>query len=161
MGKKIAFVFMLFFTIYLTKAQVAVHKMVTVGYEYQTLNFGEIGGKLLFVSQDDFLVRAGASALLGSSKGEFVALPKVQVDFLLNSQKQRDIMHGYYFMGGVEATTKHLAPKVGIAILGIVDLTVGYGFSIDKKGINGKELKGFNMNFTINIPLVAIHDLTK
>ena len=159
--KKFILLLMFVFGLVCTKAQVEIHKMVTIGYEYQNMNFGEVGGKLLFLSQDDFLVRAGASALMGASKGDFVILPKAQIDFLLNTQKERDVMHGYYFMGGVEATTKHIAPKVGLAVLGILDLTAGYGFSLDNKGIHGKELKGFTMNFTINIPLVAIHDLTK
>jgi hypothetical protein len=70
------------------------------------------------------------------------------------------LYHAYYFLAGAEVTTKYAAPKIGATLFGIVDLTAGYAFSLDKKGINGKELKGLNLNFTVNIPLVLLHDLT-
>ena len=43
------------------------HKLVTVGYVYQNQSFGEIGGKLLFLNNDDMLYRIGASAVMGLS----------------------------------------------------------------------------------------------
>jgi len=46
-------------------------------------------------------------------------------------------------------------------MFGLIDLTGGYAFPIDKPGINGEELKGFNFNFTINLPLVMLHDVLK
>lgn len=143
------------------KSQVTIHKMLTAGYVYQNQSFGEIGGKLLFLKNDNVIFRTGISALLGSANQKFVIMPKIQTDFLLNFEKNIDIFHSYYFVAGAEATNKYIAPKVGLSLFGIVDLTGGYGFSLDKKGINGKELKGLNINFTINIPLVVINDLTK
>jgi hypothetical protein len=130
--------------------------MLNVGYVYQNQSFGEVGGKLLFVKSDDVIFRTGISALMGSANQKFAILPKVQADFLLNFEKNVDIYHSYYFVAGAEATTKHIAPKVGVSLFGILDLMGGYGFSIDKNGVNGKELKGVNINFTINIPLVLI-----
>lgn len=143
------------------KAQVAVHKLVHAGYVYQNQSFGEIGGRLLFLSNDDVIYRIGASALLGSVHKNFTVLPKIQGDILLNSERNVDINHSYYFLGGAELTTKYIAPKIGVSLFGIIDFAGGYAFSLDKKGINGKELKGLNLNFTVNIPLVAIHDLTR
>ncbi|WP_333850682.1 hypothetical protein [Epilithonimonas sp.] len=140
----------------LTKAQVTVHKMLNVGYTYQNQSFGEVGGKLLFLSNDDVIFRTGVSALMGSANQKFAIMPKVQADFLLNFEKNVDFYHSYYFVTGAEATNKYIAPKVGFSLFGIVDLMGGYGFSLDKDGINGKELKGLNINFTINIPLVLI-----
>jgi hypothetical protein len=48
-----------------------------------------------------------------------------------------------------------------VTLFGLIDLTGGYAFPIDNDGINGKELKGVNVNFTINLPLVMLHDLLK
>lgn len=141
------------------KAQFTMHKMVHAGYVYQNQSFGEIGGRLLFLENDDMIFRVGGAALLGSANGKFAAMPKVQGDILLNFERNVDFYHSYYFLAGAEATTKYVAPKIGVTLFGLIDLTGGYAFPIDKKGINGKELKGLNINFTINVPTVLIHDL--
>lgn len=140
-------------------AQLTMHKMVHVGYVYQNQSFGEVGGRLLFLSNDDMIYRLGASALMGVANSDFAIMPKVQGDILLNFERNVDLYHSYYFLAGAEVTTKYAAPKIGASLFGIIDLTAGYGFSLDKKGINGKELKGLNLNFTLNIPLVMLHDL--
>jgi hypothetical protein len=145
----------------LTKAQLTTHKMVHAGYVYQNQSFGEIGGRLLFLSNDDDVIyRLGASALMGVANKEFTIMPKVQGDILLNFERNVDLYHSYYFLAGAEVTTKYVAPKIGASLFGIIDFTAGYGFPLDKKGINGKELKGLNLNFTVNIPLVLLRDLS-
>ena len=140
-------------------AQMTMHKLVHVGYVYQNQSFGEIGGRLLFLNNDDFIYRIGASGMMGSVDGEFAIMPKIQGDILVNTQKNVDFYHSYYFLAGAEVTTKYFAPKAGVTLFGIIDLTGGYAFPIDKKGLNGKELKGLNINFTVNIPTVLIYDL--
>lgn len=155
----VAFTFLVFSFSGLVKAQLAVHKMVHVGYAYQNQSFGEIGGRLLFLSNDDVIYRLGASALMGVANSDFAIMPKIQGDILLNFERNVDLYHSYYFLAGAEVTTKYVAPKIGASLFGILDLTAGYGFSLDKEGINGKELKGLNLNFTLNIPLVFLHDI--
>ncbi|MDO5616433.1 MAG: hypothetical protein Q4G16_09595 [Cruoricaptor ignavus] len=160
MKKYIAFFCFVLFC-FTAKSQLTTHKLVHAGYVYQNQSFAEIGGRLLFLKNDDAIFRTGVSALLGSTNGEFAIMPKVQGDILLNFERNVDILHSYYFLAGAEATTKYIAPKVGVSLFGIIDLTGGYAFSLDKKGLNGKELKGLNINFTVNIPLVALNDLIK
>lgn len=143
------------------KAQFTMHKLVHVGYVYQNQSFAELGGRLLFLENDDTIYRVGAAALLGSANGKFAVLPKIQGDILINFERNVDLYHSYYFLAGAEATTKYIAPKIGITLFGIIDLTGGYAFPIDKSGINGKELKGLNINFTLNLPLVMLNDLLK
>lgn len=137
------------------------HKMLNVGYVYQNQTFGEVGGKLLFLKNDDVIYRAGISALMGSTHSEFAIMPKLQADVLLNFEKNVDFYHSYYFLVGAEGTNKYIAPKVGISLFGIVDLTGGYAFSLGEAKLNGKELKGLNINFTLNVPLVFLHDKFK
>lgn len=144
-----------------SKAQLTVHKMVHAGYIYQNQSFGELGGRLLFLENDDVIYRVGASAMMGSANGEFAIMPKVQGDILLNFERGVDFYHSYYFLGGAEITTKYVAPKIGVTLFGLIDLTGGYAFPIDKKGINGKELKGLNINFTLNVPVVMLSELLK
>lgn len=151
----------LFFLSALAKAQYTMHKMVTVGYTYQNQSFGELGGKLLFLKNDDVIYRLGGSALMGSANSKFAIMPKLQADVLLNFEKNVDFYHSYYFLIGAEGTNKYVAPKVGVTLFGILDLTGGYAFPIGNSGINGKELKGLNVNLSLNIPTVFIHDMFK
>ena len=143
------------------KSQLTMHKLVHVGYVYQNQSFAELGGRLLFLENDDMIYRLGAAAMLGSANGKFAVLPKIQGDILINFQRNVDLYHSYYFLAGAEATTKYIAPKIGATLFGIIDLTGGYAFPIDKSGINVKELKGLNINFTLNLPLVMLNDLLK
>ena len=143
----------------ISKAQLTVHKMVHVGYVYQNQSFAELGGRLLFLNNDDVIYRLGVAGMMGSANGEFAIMPKVQGDILLNFQRNVDLYHSFYFLAGAEATTKYIAPKAGVTLFGLLDLTGGYAFPLDNNGINGKKLKGLNINFTLNVPIVLIHDL--
>lgn len=154
-----ALLFLMFFGF--SKAQVTVHKLVHAGYVYQNQSFAEVGGRLLFLKNDDVVYRLGVAGFMGSVNGEFAIMPKVQGDILLNFERNVDLYHSIYFLAGAEATTKYIAPKAGVSLFGLIDLTGGYAFPIDKSGINGKELKGVNINFTINLPLVMLHDLLR
>lgn len=143
------------------KSQFAMHKLVSVGYVYQNQNFGEIGGKLLFLNNDDMLYRIGASAVMGSVNSQLGIMPKIQGDVLLNFEKGVDLYHSYYFLAGAEATTKYIAPKVGFSLFGLMDLAAGYAFSLGGNGLNGKEMNGFNLNFTLNMPIPMLQDYLK
>lgn len=143
------------------KAQYTMHKMINVGYAYQNQSFGEVGGRLLFLKNDDVIYRLGGSALMGSTNSKFAIMPKLQADILLNFEKNVDFYHSYYFLAGVEGTNKYVAPKIGVSLFGILDLTGGYAFAMGNAGLNGKKMEGLNINFTLNIPTVFIHDMFK
>ncbi len=149
------------FGLMMPKAQLTAHTLINVGYTYQNHNFGEVGGRLLLLSNDDVIYRVGASALFGSSTGDLKVLPKVQGDILFNFEKGVDFYHSYYFLLGAEATTKYIAPKAGISLFGLLDLTGGYGFSLDSEGIGGKPLEGLNIGVSLNLPVVMLVDLFK
>lgn len=151
----------LFLLSILAKAQYTMHKMITVGYTYQNQSFGEVGGKLLFLKNDDVIYRLGGSALMGVADSKFAIMPKLQADVLLNFEKNVDFYHSYYFLVGAEGTNKYIAPKIGVTLFGMLDLTGGYAFPIGDTRLNGKEMKGLNINFTLNIPTVFIHDMFK
>ncbi|MDQ0476639.1 hypothetical protein [Chryseobacterium sp. MDT2-18] len=162
MAKRSVFSILLFFMFFgISKAQFTVHKMVHVGYVYQNQSFAELGGRLLFLKNDDMIYRLGVAGMIGSVNGQFAVVPKIQGDILLNFARNVDLYHSIYFLAGAEATTKYVAPKAGVTLFALIDFTGGYAFPIDQAGINGKELKGLNFNFTINLPLVMLHDLLK
>lgn len=149
------FLLLFLLNFYFSKAQVTTHTAVFAGYEYQSQNFGELGARLIFLKKDDVLYRLSGSALVGSMSSKLVVLPKIQGDILFNFSKTDDVKHSYYFLLGAEATHKYIAPKAGISLFGIIDLTGGYAFNYGNKLLNGKELKGLNLNFSVNIPLVV------
>lgn len=140
-------------------AQVTVHRLVHTGFAYQNMGFGEVGGRLLFLTTDDVLFRAGAAALVGYSQDEVRVLPKLQGDVLFNFRRGVDVYHSHYFLAGVEATTKYFAPKAGISLLGLIDFTAGYGFPLGPHEEEGKKFQGLNLNLTLNVPIVLIKDL--
>ncbi|MHA3044976.1 hypothetical protein JSO61_006520 [Riemerella anatipestifer] len=143
------------FGLFYTKAQnkMAIHPMIFVGYNYQNANFGEVGGRLLFLKKDNVMYRLGAFAMLGSTNGKFAVLPKLQGDILFNFQEDKTLNHSYYCLLGVETTNKYFAPKVGLSFFGILDFTAGYAFQIPNQTVNDKSLKGFNVGVGLNIPL--------
>ncbi len=141
-----------------SKGQLTSHTILSAGYTYQNQSFGDLGIKMIFLENDDFLYRIGASAMIGSTNGEFAILPKLHTDLLFNTQKNVDLFHSHYFIVGAETTTKYIAPRVGVSILGLLDLTAGYALSIDKSGINNKELKGLNINIGLHLPISLLRD---
>ena len=149
------FLLLFLLSFYFSKAQVTTHATVFAGYQYQNQSFGELGARLIFLKKDDVLYRISGSALLGSVNNKMVVLPKVQGDVLFNFSDNTDIKQSYYFLVGAESTSKYIAPKAGISVFGIVDFTAGYAFGYGDQILNGKELKGLNLNFTLNIPLVV------
>ena len=110
-----------FFISSLSKAQLTMHKMISVGYVYQNQSFGEVGGKLLFLKNDDVIYRLGATAVMGETHSQFAIMPKISGDLLLNFEKNVDFYHSYYFLAGVESTNKYVAPKIGVSLFGILD----------------------------------------
>ena len=138
----------------LTHAQNTSYTMISAGYTYQNQSFGEVGGKL-FIAQkdtDNVAFRVGTSVLMGATNGKFAIMPKVHGDILFNPRKEVYVAHAYYYMAGVEATTKYFAPYLGISLLGLFDITAGYAFSYPNQTLHGKELKGFRLGITFNMP---------
>lgn len=152
--KKYIFVLCLMSFVF-SKAQTTMHSMVYAGYEYQNQSFGELGARFLFLKNDHALYRISASGLIGEVNNKFTVIPKVQGDILLNFNEKTTLQHGNYFIVGAEVTDKYVAPKAGISLLGIMDITGGYAFNFGNQLTNGKELKGLNFNFSLNIPLVV------
>lgn len=142
----------LFLGTFSIKAQYTTHTLANAGYHYQNQSFAEIGGKLLFLKKDEFIFRIGGAALLGSTNNKFVIIPRIQGDILFNFRENVDISQGFYYLIGLESTTKNFSPYAGINILGVIDVTGGYAFSYPNQKVNGKELKGLNFGIKINIP---------
>ncbi|MEC5394759.1 hypothetical protein [Bergeyella sp. RCAD1439] len=146
---------MLFWGSFFSAQAVAVHPLVHAGYVYQNQSFGELGGRVLFLRKDQVLWRAGAAALMGSVNGKGAVLPKIQGEVLFNFGAPRDVSYPYYFLVGVEATSKYASPKAGLNVLGLLDFSVGYALPFGAARLNEKRLEGLNFGVTLNVPLVV------
>ncbi|MBS1570991.1 MAG: hypothetical protein JST62_01145 [Bacteroidetes bacterium] len=153
MFKKITISFLIFFGWYALQAQLTSHVAAFVGYQYQKQSFGELGLRYIFLKNDNFLYRLGGGVQIGEVKDKIAFIPKLQGDFLWNTNDNTAIQHPYYFIVGTEVSTQAISPKVGISLFGILDFTAGYSFAYND--IRGKKLDGVNANITVNIPLVV------
>lgn len=154
-----AFAFLLFFSSNFAQ-DITPHKLLSVGYTYQNQSFGEVGAKVILKATDDFMFRVGVSGLFGAANGKFAALPKAQGEVMLNFQRNVDFYHSWYAVGGVDVTSKYVAPKAGFTMFGLLDVTAGYAIPWGDATLNGKQLKGLNLTIGLNIPTVLIYDLT-
>ncbi len=142
------------------KAQLSSHYLVNAGYSYYNHHFADIGGKLLLLENDEVIFRAGLGVMLGSSEKKFLALPKASADILFNFKDINTVKHGYYYLAGLDLSTKNIAPKVGISILGLVDFTVGYSFPIGTLS-SQKALRGFSSGLSISVPIVMVKEVSQ
>ena len=130
---------------------------LSLGYYYQNQSFGEIGGKFILPlpkTDEHLIFRIGASAIIGATNSKFAIMPKISTDLLFNPRKEVYVSHGYYYLVGIESTTKSFSPYIGLSVMSVLDITGGYAFSYPNQNLNGKELKGFRLGITINIPFI-------
>ncbi|EKB58669.1 hypothetical protein [Bergeyella zoohelcum] len=148
-----SFFFLLLGTSTLFAQKYTAHYLVNAGYTYhKNYHGGELGGRVLLLKEDDIAYRLGVSALMGKYDGTFTVMPKGSADILFNYQKGRDISHAVYYVAGVDATTHFITPKVGAALLGLLEIDLGYMFPYNSRA---HLPKGFTMNLGLSIPLVV------
>lgn len=135
------------------KAQYTTHALIHGGYSYLNGSYGEVGAKLLWLKNDDFIYRLGGSALLGNRNQKFTVMPKIQGDVLINTTSNVDIKHAYYFLLGTDLSTEYIAPKLGVSLFGIADFSAGYAFPIKNNKYN-QALEGIYFQLLFNIPTV-------
>lgn len=129
------------------------HYFIQAGYTHLKGNWREIGGKILFLKNDDILFTLGASTLIGFKNKNMSFIPKIEGNVLLNFEKNPYLYHSYYFLIGNQISAKYITPQIGISLFGLLDLTSGYAFPITHE-----KMKGFNVNLKLNIPLVILFD---
>lgn len=140
-----------------SNAQYTTHALVHAGYVYQNGSFGEVGAKVLFLKNDDFLYRMGGGVLLGNRNDKFAVIPKLQGDILFNTSSNVDIAHSYYLLLGADLSTKYIAPKLGISLFGVADIAAGYAFPFKSKK-EFQPMEGLHLQVLFNIPTVAFQN---
>lgn len=123
----------------------------TVSYQNQSGNFLKLGGYYMYVAPNSFGIKLDASANFAYMRENFLAIPEVgfslypNADWLVAPMIESEI------------TPYTITPKIGVSIVHMIDLSIGYGFDYDTKK-NMKPINGFTFSLGFNIPLNQILD---
>lgn len=126
--------------------------MWNIGYNNLNGNYLELGTNWYFVSQKDNIVEAGINGNFAYFKEHFVAVPELHIGYMFNAKGSKtdpyakEFNAAFYFVR-FNASPWHITPELGISVLSLLDLSVGYGVEFsdhDYANFNGLKL-GFNL----------------
>ncbi|TYR37224.1 hypothetical protein FXV77_04180 [Sphingobacterium phlebotomi] len=117
----------------------------SLGWQYQSGNFLKASGWGLFAPNDHQYMKINAGANFTWMQSKTTVIPEIGFTYYLSNNLVFPFVQA-------EVTPYTLTPKVGISILSIVDLGIGYGFDMQTKQ-DFKPLKGLTGSVTLNIPL--------
>lgn len=116
----------------------------SIGYQYQEKNFVKAS---LWATKDlDYAkyLRFDGGVNYTSEMGKAHFIPELGVSYYLSAR----VIWPYL---KAELTPYTLSPKVGIDIMSLLNLGVGYGFELQQKK-NLPAIKGFNVSATLSLP---------
>ena len=129
---------------------------INLGYEYWNGNYGKVGTDLFLVQDNNNILTFSANANLGYMKDMFRVIPEIGAGYLFNfSNKVGDPyssnFNSAFYIIRAEASPWTITPKVGIAILSLLELNAGYSFEF-RENKDFKEMNGFRAGLTIHLP---------
>lgn len=117
----------------------------SIGYQYQAGNWMKVSGWGLFSPNETQFMKIDAGANFAWMQGKTVVVPEVGFTYYLNDFIVLPFVKA-------ELTPYTLTPKVGVSILSILDIGLGYGFDYQTKN-NFKPIDGIAVSVGLNIPL--------
>ncbi len=117
----------------------------SVGWQYQSGNFLKASGWGLFAPNDHQYIKMNVGANFTWMQDKTTVIPELGFTYYLSNSLVFPFVQA-------EVTPYTLTPKVGMSILSVLDLGVGYGFEMNAKK-DFKPLKGWTGSVTLNIPL--------
>jgi len=130
--------------------------VLNAGYEYWNGNYGRIGTDLYLVQPNNNIFTINANVNLGYMKGKFRTIPEVGVGYLFNFRNNigdpySSYMNAPFYSIRVDVSPWTVSPKVGIAVLGLLEFNAGYAFEYNKYK-DFKNMNGFRAGFTLHLP---------
>ncbi|MGJ1433831.1 hypothetical protein ACR79M_20220 [Sphingobacterium spiritivorum] len=116
----------------------------SVGYQYQKGNFLKVSGWGLFAPNDNQYMKIDAGANFTWMMDKTTVIPELGFTYYLSDKGVWPFLKG-------EITPYTVTPKVGVSLLSLIDIGVGYGFDMQTKD-NFKPLKGFTTSISVNVP---------
>ncbi|GHE29950.1 hypothetical protein [Sphingobacterium griseoflavum] len=117
----------------------------SIGWQYQSGNFLKASGWGLFAPNDRQYVKIDAGANFTWMRQQTTVIPELGLTYYLSNRLVFPFLKA-------EVTPYTVTPKLGIGLLSIIDLGIGYGFAMQTKD-NFKPIKGINGSVSLNIPL--------
>lgn len=112
--------------------------ILTLGYTQGTHSIFQFGMEYDLINNNDQWLFIGAGAMTTKYMDKQYWMPYL------------DVTHsGGVAFYGVKASTKHIQPQLGISLLNMVDLGVGYAIPFNEGKL--PVIKGFNFNLRIRI----------
>lgn len=117
----------------------------SIGWQYQSGNFLKAAGWGLFAPNDHQYMKVEAGANFTWMRNQTTVIPEVGFTYYLSDKLVFPFLKA-------EVNPYTVTPKIGIGLLSIIDLGLGYGFAMQtKEGF--KPLQGITGSVSLNIPL--------
>lgn len=157
------FFILLFTSMLFTQAQESEYQDFTayylfnVGYTYQNINYFEGGLNAYLVQPNDNIIDLGATANLGYSDKNFIAIPEAQIGYLWNIKRSAidpystNFNSAFWTVRG-SVSPWHITPEVGITVVSLIDITAGYGFQFREHP--NVDLEGLKIGVSLRLPFL-------
>ncbi|MGJ1263073.1 hypothetical protein [Sphingobacterium spiritivorum] len=116
----------------------------SVGYQYQSGNFLKVSGWNLFALNSKEYIKADAGADFTWMMDKTTVIPELGFTYY----RGKDVVWSAL---KAEVTPYTFTPKIGIGLICLVDIAVGYGFDLRTKS-QFKPVRGFTTSVNFNIP---------
>lgn len=130
--------------------------LINAGYENWNGNWGNLGTDLYLVSSNHSILAFSANANMGYMRDKFRVIPEVGVGYLFNFSVNKmdpyssQINSAFYTLR-TDVSPWTISPKVGIAILGLVEFTAGYSFEF-REFDKFKSMDGIRFGLKLHLP---------
>ena len=127
-------------------AQKAVWNLgASAGYQYQHGNYLKLSGWALLDQQHAGFFKVDAGANFSWMQQKTTVIPELGLSYYFAEQWRWAFLKA-------EVTPYTVTPKVGLSIVSLLDLGLGYGFEFNKKK-DFVPIEGFTVSVGLNIPL--------
>ncbi|WP_294348008.1 hypothetical protein [Sphingobacterium sp.] len=117
----------------------------TLSYQFQKGSIIKSGAYFAFPLVGDHILRADATANFTWTQKKFAVIPEAAITYYPQTYVLTPFLR-------TELSPYTITPKVGLSLATLLDIDLGYGFSInDKKDYN--PIKGFAVSLRFSIPL--------
>lgn len=117
----------------------------SAGYQYQNGNYLKVSGWALLDQYKAGFFKVDAGANFSWMQDKTTVIPELGLSYYFAEQWRWAFLKA-------EVTPYTVTPKLGLSIVSLVDLGLGYGFEFNKKK-DFVPIKGFTLSVGINIPL--------
>ncbi|SUJ16168.1 Uncharacterised protein [Sphingobacterium spiritivorum] len=116
----------------------------SVGYQYQSGNFLKVSGWNLFALNSKEYIKVDAGANFTWMMDKTTVIPELGFTYYMGED-------AFWPALKAEVTPYTFTPKIGIGLICLVDIAVGYGFDLRTKSMF-KPVQGFTASVNFNIP---------